>query len=119
MKKILIVDDDQLNANMYATKLTGEGYEVFVCLEGQSALEKIKEKFDLILLDVMMPKIGGVEVLKEIKQSINKNAIVIVNTNLESEETKKECLDNGAKEYVIKVDYTPLQILEKVKKYLN
>jgi len=119
MKKILIVDDDQLNVNMYATKLIGEGYEVVVCSDGQSALEKIKEKFDLILLDVMMPKIGGVEVLKEIKQGVNKGIIVIVNTNLESEETKKECLNNGAKEYILKADYTPLQVLEKIKTYLD
>ena len=119
MSRILIVDDDQSNSKIYATKLKAEGHEVVLCCNGELALEQIKEKFDVILLDIMMPKVGGVEVLEEIKKGINKKTVVIIYTNLLSEEVKKECLEKGAAEFLLKADYTPLQLLEKVKGYLT
>lgn len=119
MARILIVDDEVVNSKLYGAKLSAEGYEVVLCQDGEQALEKIKEKYDLIILDIMMPKISGMEILKEIRNNANKTSKVIVFTNLMNEETKKECLENGADEVLFKVDVTPLQILEKVKKYLN
>jgi len=116
--KILIVDDDTVNARLYANNLKTEGHEIALCLNGQEALDKIGERFDLILLDIMMPRMDGISVLKEIKRGVNKNTPVLVYTNLISEEVKKEALENGAEEFLLKADFTPLQLLEKVQGYL-
>lgn len=119
MAKILIIDDDTVNIQIYDTKLKAEKYEVVVCESGEEALKKISEKFDLILLDIMMPKIDGVTLLKEIVKSVNKNSVILIHTNLLSEKVKKECLENGAKEYLIKADLTPTLLLAKIKNYLH
>ena len=93
MSKVLIVDDDVLSTQMYATKLQSGGHEVILSSDGEEALEKIKDTFDLILLDIMMPKIDGVALLKEIKKGVNKQTVILIMTNLISEEVKKECLE--------------------------
>lgn len=118
MAKILIIDDDTVNSKLYANKLEAEGHEVTYVPDGELALKKISEKFDLILLDIMMPKIDGVELLKEIKRGVNKGTSVLVHTNLLSEKTKEKCLNIGAKEFLLKADYTPSKLLEKIKNYL-
>ena len=117
MAKILIVDDDLVNSKIYANKLAAEGCEVVVAPDGKSAQKQITQKFDLILLDIMMPKVGGVALLAEIKKSLNSQTPVIVHTNLTGEEIKKQCLDLGAKEFLLKVDLTPNQLMEKIKTY--
>lgn len=119
MAKILIVDDEIVNSRLYGAKLSAEGYEVILCEDGEQALKKIKEKYDLIILDIMMPKISGTEILKEIRNKVNKTSKVIVFTNLMNEQTKKECLENGADEVLFKVDITPLQLLEKTRSYFK
>lgn len=118
MSKILIIDDDLVNSQIYANKLQAEGHEVIMAGDGTLALEKIKEKFNLIILDIMMPKIGGVEILKALRNGPNQSTVVLVLTNLLSEEVKKECLQNGAKEFLLKVDYSPTNLLEKIRKFL-
>ncbi|MBU2591985.1 MAG: response regulator transcription factor [Patescibacteria group bacterium] len=119
MSKVLIVDDDVLSTQMYATKLQSGGHEVILSSDGEEALEKIKDTFDLILLDIMMPKIDGVALLKEIKKGVNKQTVILIMTNLISEEVKKECLENGATEFLLKADYNPLQLVEKIEQYLK
>lgn len=119
MAKILIVDDEIVNSKLYGAKLSAEGYEVVLCQDGEQALEKIKEKYDLTILDIMMPRVSGTEILKEIRGGVNKTSKVIVFTNLVNEQTKKECLENGADEVLFKVDVTPLQLLEKVRSYFK
>ncbi|MBU1129959.1 response regulator transcription factor [Patescibacteria group bacterium] len=119
MAKILIVDDDMVNSRIYSTKLQQDQHQVELCPDGQEALEKIKDKFDLILLDIMLPKIDGLGLLKEIKKGINKNTTVLLYTNLISEDAKKEALENGAKEFILKADLNPLELLEKIKTYLS
>ncbi|MBU1088826.1 response regulator [Patescibacteria group bacterium] len=118
MAKLLIVDDDMLNSKIYSTKLQKDQHQVHLSLDGQDALEKIKDKFDLILLDIMLPKIDGLNLLKEIKKGINKNTTVLLYTNLMSQDAKKEALENGAKEFILKADLNPLELLEKIKNYL-
>jgi len=107
-----------LNSKIYSTKLQKDQHQVHLSLDGQDALEKIKDKFDLILLDIMLPKIDGLNLLKEIKKGINKNTTVLLYTNLMSQDAKKEALENGAKEFILKADLNPLELLEKIKNYL-
>ena len=117
MAKILIIDDDLINTKIYATKLQSEGHEVILSPDGESAKKEISQKFDLILLDIMMPKIDGVALLTEIKKGINKTTPVLVHTNLTDEEKKKECLELGAKEFLLKANLTPNQLVEKIRTY--
>lgn len=119
MAKILIVDDDRVGSQIYTNKLQAEGHEVILAFDGETALEKIKEHFDLILLDIMMPKIGGLDLLKEFKKGINKDSQVIIFTNLLSEEVKRNCLASGAQEYLLKADYSPSALIEKLKGHLQ
>jgi len=118
MKKILIIDDDILNFQIYATKLRFENFEVELCSNGLEALEKIKNDYDLLLLDIMMPKLDGTQILSELKKKQASNTIILIYTNLLSEETKKECLENGAKDYLLKADFTPTQLVDRIKQYL-
>ena len=120
MANILIVDDDLVNAQIYAYKLKSEGHQVTLSPDGQSAEKEIAKKFDLILLDIMMPKIDGTVILAEIKKGTNKDTPVLVHTNFLSEPIKEKCLKElGAREYLIKADLTPTQLVEKIEGYLK
>jgi DNA-binding response OmpR family regulator len=104
---------------MYANKLQAETHEVILAADGETALEKIKDKYNLIVLDVMMPKIGGVEVLRTLKSGVNAETIVLVLTNLLSEDVKKQCLEAGAKEFLVKADFSPSALVDKIREYLK
>lgn len=119
MAKILIIDDDAMNLQIYITKLQEENYEVNFCSDSECALTQIKDQYNLILLDIMMPKIDGIQLLKQIKKSVNKDCTILIYTNLISPLEKEECLNLGVKEYLIKADFTPTQLVEKIKKYLS
>lgn len=119
MVRILIADDDLVNTKIYATKLKNEGCEVVLSPDGESAKKEICQKFDVILLDIMMPKIDGVVLLDEVKKGINKTTPILVHSNLIDEQTKKQCLQLGAKEFLLKADYTPTEVVEKIKGYLH
>ncbi|SRR3989344_1773259 len=118
MAKILFIDDDPINSKIYTSQLEALGFEVALCYGGEEALKFISDKFDLIILDIMMPRVDGVTILSEIKRGVNKGTPIIIYTNLLSEATKKECLDLGVREYLVKADYTPPVFLNIVKKYL-
>lgn len=107
-KKILVVDDEQGILDFFKKALGKEGYEVITCLNGIEALEKVrKEKPDLVILDVKMPGIDGIETLKRIKW-LNKKAIVIMLTAYGTLDSAKEALKLGAQDYItkpFKLDY--------------
>lgn len=125
-KTILIIEDDLPLAKMYQIKLENENFEVLLATDGKKGLnllEKLKKDKklpDLILLDILMPKVDGYEVLKIIKKdSLIKNIPVLLLTNLPGtpeERTRGEKL--GAKEYLVKSDFTPSQLVNKIKPYL-
>ena len=122
MAKILLVDDDQLLVRMYQRKLENDGYEVAVADDGDVALQKIKEFIpDLILLDIMMPKMNGYEVLKNLKASeTTKNIPVILLTNVgSSDEDIQKGMDLGAVAYLVKAGNRPDVIVSKVKEILG
>lgn len=120
--KILVVDDDPDLRDIYDETFTEAGYQVDLACDGQEGLDKIfKGGYDLILLDIMMPKIDGLTVLKKIKTSgitLPPHTIVML-SQLNEENIIKQALDLGAKEYLVKSDYTPDQVLKKIKDLLS
>ena len=118
---ILLIEDDSLLIKMYKTKFTAEGFEVIVAEEGESGLKMALENpVNFIILDVMMPRLSGIEVLESLRQNPKgKTVPVIVLSNLDREEKAKKALSLGAKEFLVKANFTPTQIVEKVRKYLG
>lgn len=119
--KILLVEDDKMLADMYITKFSKEGLQVMRAGDGAEGLEKVKsEKPDLVLLDIIMPKLDGFAVLKEIKKEPGlENTHVLLLTNLGQSEDIEKGRELGADDYFIKANHTPAEIVEKVKYILT
>ena len=119
-KKILIIEDDIFISEMYMTKFKSCGWNVYTAENGHTGLKKSLEKIpDVILLDIIMPRMDGFEMLKAIKKDkILKNIPVIILSNLGQKEEIKKGLDLGADDYIIKAHFTPQEIVEKVEKQL-
>lgn len=118
--KILIVEDDPLLTKMYTTKFITEGFEVASAADGEEGLAKATAVTpDFIILDVMMPKLSGIDMLTRLRATeAGKNIPVIVLSNLSQEEEAKKALALGAKEYLIKANFTPSEVVTKVRMYL-
>ena len=118
---ILLIEDDSLLIKMYKAKFIAEGFEVIVAEEGESGLKMALENpVNFVILDVMMPKLSGLEVLEKLRQDPKGKIIpVVVLSNLDQEEKSKKALQLGAKEFLVKANFTPSQIVEKVRKYLG
>lgn len=120
MVKILITEDDPLMSRMYQKIFTFEGYDVVLANDGQEGLDKARElKPTLILLDVMMPKMNGLEVLDKLKADPELKAIpVVMLTNLAGQQDAETALSKGAVKYIIKSQYEPKQVADMVKEIL-
>jgi len=120
-KKILIIDDETLLVNMYKTALMVEGYEVDSAESGDEGLAKIKSvKPDLILLDIMLPRITGPEILDTIKADAELSKIpVIMLTNLTWTPDPKTMLAKGALEVWLKANTRPKDLLKRVNNFFN
>lgn len=119
-KKIIIVEDDPFIADIYLVELENNGYDVDVTANGQEAINKIKsQSYDLMLLDILMPQKDGFAVLNEIKANPDLELDVIVLTNLAGDDYIKKAMDLGAKDYIIKTQFTPKEVLEKIKEILK
>ncbi|MCX6756715.1 MAG: response regulator [Candidatus Nomurabacteria bacterium] len=120
-KKIMIVEDNELISKVYQTKFIKEGFEIFLARDGEEAVKKITtEKPDMILLDLMIPKKDGFGVLEDIKKiPVLAKIPVIVLSNLGQQKDKDRALELGANEYLIKVDSSIQEIVDKVKGYLG
>ena len=121
MKKILVVEDDNFLANAYRIKLQKVGFEVVVADDGDQALEKIKsENFDLVILDLIIPKIDGFGVLTEIRsQEKYKKLPILVASNLGQTEDLNRALKLGANDFVVKSDTSLDILIEKIKKLIS
>ncbi len=121
MKKILLVEDDPFLIDIYTSKLEKEGFSVKISESGEDCFKKIKqEKPDLILLDIILPKIDGWKVLKKIKSDEKlKNIKIIILSNLYQKEDIEKGLSLGADKYLIKANYDPKEVIEEIKKILN
>lgn len=121
-KKILIVEDDPYIREVYEEILKESGYSVTIAADGEEGLAKLKEGgFDLTLLDIMMPKKNGLELLSEIKNTPIKqaNGPIIVLTNLANDPIIKDAIDKGATDYFIKADLNPDQLVSHIQKFLQ
>ena len=122
MAKILLVEDDRFLSKMYVDKMSREdGFEVEAVELGEEALKRI-EKFspDRILLDIILPDINGVQVLKRIRSNEKTAGIpVLMLTNLNEKDYINEALSLGAKGYLIKAHFTPNEVVDKVRHILR
>jgi len=121
MKKILIIEDDKFVRELIAQKLTEEGYEALMTVDGEEGMVQIKEKKpDLVLLDLILPGIDGFEVLSRMKADPNLAQIpVVILSNLGQKEEIERGLKLGAIDYMIKAHFTPREIIEKINSVLK
>lgn len=120
-KKILLIEDDPLLSRMYERLFTIHGYDFAVDLDSQIGLEHVKTmQPDLVLLDIMMPNLNGLEVLKLLKaDEATKSIPIIMITNVEDDDTKKQTEELGADGYLVKSRYDPDETVEYVAKKLK
>ncbi|HDH31407.1 MAG TPA: response regulator [Candidatus Wolfebacteria bacterium] len=125
--KILLVEDEPDIVEMYKMVFRENGFDFDSALTGNEAKKKIKEISDgkktkpaFILLDLVLPDITGIDVLKEIRNNeATKDILVAILSNYTSEKAKESSQDLKVDEYILKVDITPQELVEKIKKILN
>ncbi|OGF23621.1 hypothetical protein A3H09_03515 [Candidatus Falkowbacteria bacterium RIFCSPLOWO2_12_FULL_45_13] len=119
--KILLVEDDSFLLGMYAAKFELEGFKVIMAEDGEKAIRaSLKELPDVILLDIILPKLDGFEVLKQLKAEGKTAKIpVILLTNLSQRDEIKRGLEMGAADYLIKAHFMPSEVVEKIKRILS
>lgn len=119
--KVLIVDDDQALMEMYLNRLKEENFEVISAKNGEEALARaVDSKPDIILLDIMMPKVNGFDVLDILKSTPEtKHIPVMILTVLVQDADRERGLKSGAEEYIVKSETMPGQVIEKIKTVLQ
>ncbi len=119
-KHILLVDDDIVLSEMYAERLKAAGYTVTVEHDGEAGLAQAKNKPDLILLDIMMPKMNGLDVLKQLKDDAELGKIpVILLTALIQELDRVKGIKGGAVDYYVKSEVMPGDLIKRIEKVLD
>lgn len=118
---ILIIEDDIFLNNIYNKRLFEENFDVLTAFDGEKGIKIAKQKSpDLILLDLMLPKMDGFAVIKYCKEdSALKNIPIILLTNLNDKDDIERALSFGVKDYLIKVHFTPAEVVEKIKNILS
>jgi CheY-like chemotaxis protein len=121
MKKILFIEDEAALQKTLGELLRGEGYEVVSAIDGESGLRLAKEiKPDLILLDLILPKILGLKVLENLKSDPETKEIpVIILTNIEDTAGIEKAIELGATTYLVKANYSLEEVVEKVKQAIG
>ena len=118
-KKIIIVEDEKPMLKALTIKLQNEGFEVANSSDASQFFQKVREeKFDLILLDLMLPKVSGFEILEKLKNE-GVETPVIVASNLSQEEDKERAIKMGAADYIVKSNTSLGEIVEKLKDFLK
>lgn len=115
-KKVLIVEDDRMLADMYVTKLKDLGIEAKAVYDGEACLEEVKKfKPDFILLDLILPMIDGFAVLKKLREDREtKDIVVVALSNLGQDEDIRKAEKIGIEDYLVKSEYTPQEVVNKV-----
>lgn len=118
---VLLVEDDTFLANIYKTKFEMENFKVTVAENGESGLEEMKKKRpQIVLLDILLPKLDGFAVLEKMKADKELKEIpVILLTNLGQKDDVEKGLEMGAVDYLIKAHFKPSEVVEKVRKILK
>lgn len=120
MKKILLIEDEKMLVDLYKDKFSQAGFEMIAAFDAEEGLKLAKaEKPDLIILDILLPEKNGISFLKEQKKDpeISKISVVAL-SNYDNPETKKEAFELGVKDYLLKTDFTPDELVKKIKEYL-
>lgn len=114
--KILLVDDDVFLRDMYATKFSELKHDIDTAGSGEEALNKLRESnFDAVLMDMVMPAMNGVELLKHIKvEKLGGDPLCIMLSNQSEESDKKAALEAGALGYIVKAEYIPSEVVAEV-----
>lgn len=118
---IVLVEDDNIMAKTLKEELSDNGFEVSHAVDGESGLKMIVDEHpDLVLLDIILPKISGIQVLKQLRENEDtKNIKVITLTNLSNSETVANAIQNGSYGYLVKSDWKLPDLVDKVKKVLE
>lgn len=122
-KRILLIEDEEIVKDLLKRKLTQEGYDIYIANDGEEGLRKMREmepKPDLVLLDIIMPKMNGFEVLDKINEDekLKKIPCIIISNSgqpVELDHAKRL----GAKDWLIKTEFDPKTVIEKVKKQIE
>lgn len=120
-QNVLIIEDDPFISDVYILKLESEGYQVDCAADGIIGLEKIrKKKYDIILLDIIMPNLDGFKVLERIKAAPEYSKIpVVILTNLSQKKDIQKGIELGAVDYIIKTKFTPTEVVKTISKVLE
>lgn len=118
--KILIIEDEKMLAEMYYDRFVHEGFEVYSAFDAEEGMEMAKKvKPDLILLDILLPRENGTDFLEKLrKEEEVADTKVIAYSNYDDKASKEKARELGAKEYLIKTNYTPKEVLEIVRKHI-
>lgn len=120
-KKILLIEDEEIMVNLLQKKLTQEGYEISVARDGEEGLKLIREAVpNLVLLDIIMPKKGGFEVMEVMQKDkrLRKIPVIIISNSGQPVELDR-AKELGAKDWLIKTDFDPQEVLDKVVKQIG
>jgi two-component system, cell cycle response regulator len=121
MSNIIIVEDDPMIAEIYQKKFADSGFEVFLAESGEQALNIAKkEKIDVVLSDLIMPKMDGFEVIKQLRSgAYDPNIRIIISSNLSQKEDRDKAMRLGANGFVVKSDFNPSDLVAEVRRLLN
>ena len=121
MKSILLVEDDPFLIDIYTTKLKESGFSVGIAEDGDDCLRKVKESPpDILLLDIVLPRVNGWEILRKIKQDEKLKQIeVIILSNLGEKDEVEKGMKMGAARYLVKAHYTPTEVIKEIKKIIK
>jgi len=121
MAKILIVEDDPLISRMYQRVFNFEGFDVEMARNGEEGLKKLKkERPTIMLLDIMMPKMTGIDVLREMKADKNTKGLpVVVLTNLSGMKDAETAIELGAVKFIVKSDNRPTEVVAQIREILD
>ena len=120
-KKILIIEDDPFITDVYVLKLESEGYDVDTAEDGLVGLKKMQEKkYDIILLDIVMPNLDGFKVLERVRMNPNLSQVpIVILTNLSQKRDIEKGLNLGAIDYIVKTKFTPTEVAKTINKILK
>lgn len=120
-KTILVVEDEEYLRDLYVQILEQEEYNVDVAVNGEEAYQQMSQKdYDLVILDVILPKMDGLQVVDKLKKdgrNVNKNVVLL--SNLGQELVVAKAIDLGVRGYMVKSDYTPEELVKEVNGYLG
>lgn len=121
MPKILLAEDDPMIADIYERKFLSSGFEIAIASTGKEVLRKASESaFDLILLDLVLPEMEGMDVLKELRTdpSYDAELKIIIFSNLNDRDIRQKAVELGANGFITKAEYSPSRLVDEVGKFL-